>query len=88
MPSFWSADARIWMHEIVKIHGVCGGEACFRDSRIPVWTVIRAFQLGISEASLLASYPPLTGENLVHARDYAQTNWEEIARAIAENEGN
>jgi uncharacterized protein (DUF433 family) len=74
------------MHEIVKNYGVCGGEACFRHSRIPVWSVIRAFQLGISEASLLSSYPSLTVEKLAHAHDYARTNWKEIARAIAENE--
>jgi uncharacterized protein (DUF433 family) len=71
---------------IVKTPGVCGGEACFLRTRIPVWTVVRARQLGVSEAGVLESYPALTAEDLVHAYHYARANQGEIAQAIAENE--
>jgi uncharacterized protein (DUF433 family) len=71
---------------IVKTPGVCGGEACFLRTRIPVWTVVRARQLGMSEAAVLESYPALMAEDLVHAYHYARANAGEIARAIAENE--
>lgn len=71
---------------IVKSPGVCGGEACFLRTRIPVWTIVRARQLGMSEAAVLASYPALTAEDLVHGYHYARANGGEIARAIAENE--
>lgn len=35
---------------------VCGGEACIARTRVPVWLLARARQLGASEASLLAAY--------------------------------
>jgi uncharacterized protein (DUF433 family) len=52
---------------IVKTPGVCGGEAFFLRTRIPVWMVVRARQLGVSEGGVLESYPALTAEDLVHA---------------------
>lgn len=38
---------------ITKTPGVCGGDACFRGHRIPVWTVVNYRRLGGSEADLL-----------------------------------
>ncbi|MBI3407349.1 MAG: DUF433 domain-containing protein [Planctomycetes bacterium] len=64
----------------------CGGDACVRDTRIPVWIVINAMRLGASEADVLRSYPSLTASDLEAARDYASTHQEEIDRAIVENE--
>jgi uncharacterized protein (DUF433 family) len=71
---------------IVKTPGVCGGEACFVRTRIPVWTVIRARQLGVCEADILRSYPSLTAEDLIHAYHYALAKPAEIEKAIAANE--
>jgi len=71
---------------IVKTPGVCGGEACFIRTRIPVWTVIRARQLGVCEADILKSYPSLTAGDLIHAYHYALANPLEIDKAISENE--
>jgi uncharacterized protein (DUF433 family) len=39
--------------------GVAGGEPCIVRTRIPVWLLVRARQLGTSEADLLRSYPAL-----------------------------
>lgn len=39
--------------------GVCGGEPCIVRTRIPVWVLERARQLGSSEAELLRAYPTL-----------------------------
>jgi len=72
--------------KIISIPTCCGGEACFIRTRIPVWVVVRARQLGTSEEDILRSYPVLTAEDLVRAYAYARTNPEEIERAIAENE--
>ena len=33
--------------------GVCGGEPCIVRTRIPVWVLVRAKQLGTGEADLL-----------------------------------
>lgn len=70
---------------IDKTPGVCGGARVMR-TRIPVWTLEQARRLGVSEASLLASYPTLAAEDLGNARDYARLHVVEIERAIAENE--
>ena len=42
---------------IDKTPGVCGGEARVMRTRVPVWTLAQARRLGVSEATLLASYP-------------------------------
>jgi uncharacterized protein (DUF433 family) len=67
--------------------GVCGGAPCIVRTRIPVWVLERARQLGASEADLLLAYPTLRAEDLAHAWDYVRAYREEIERQIAENEG-
>jgi uncharacterized protein (DUF433 family) len=47
--------------------GVCGGEPCIVRTRIPVWMLVRARQLGTNEADLLRSYPTLRAEDLANA---------------------
>jgi len=71
---------------IDKTPGVCGGEARVMRTRIPVWTLEQARRLGVSEATLLASYPTLAAEDLGNAWNYVRLNAAEIERAIAENE--
>ena len=66
--------------------GVAGGEPCIIRTRIPVWALVRARQLGASEADLLRSYPSLHAEDLVHAWSYYDFHREEIDEQIRENE--
>lgn len=66
--------------------GVAGGEPCIVRTRVPVWALVRARQLGASEADLLRSYPRLRAEDLVHAWSYYQSHREEIDRQIRDNE--
>lgn len=66
--------------------GVCGGEPCIVRTRIPVWLLVRAKQLGTSEAELLASYPVLRTEDLVNAWTYARSHPREIEQQILDNE--
>jgi uncharacterized protein (DUF433 family) len=66
--------------------GVNGGEPCVVRTRIPVWVLIQARQLGISEADLLRSYPSLHAEDLVNAWAYYRTYRQEIEQQIQENE--
>ena len=67
--------------------GVCGGEPCIVRTRIPVWILVRARQLGASEAEILGSYPTLRALDLVNAWAYARSHHEEIEGQIEENEG-
>ncbi len=65
---------------------VSGGEACLVRTRIPVWLLVRARQLGTSEADLLLAYPSLSAEDLTNAWAYYRANRDEIDEQIALNE--
>jgi len=71
---------------ITKQPDRCGGDACIRESRIPVWVLVNYRRLGGSEAQLLRDYPSLTPADLEAAWQYASDHVEEIERAIRENE--
>jgi uncharacterized protein (DUF433 family) len=70
---------------ITKTPGVCGGEACIAGTRIAVWLLVEAQQLGISEAQLLQDYPHITAADLVNAWVYANAYADEIAALIRAN---
>jgi len=70
---------------ITKTPGVCGGKACIAGTRIAVWLLVEAQQLGIREAQLLQDYPHITAADLVNAWAYAEAHPEEIAAAILAN---
>lgn len=70
---------------ITKTPGVCGGEACIAGTRIAVWLLVEAQQIGISEAQLLQDYSHITAADLVNAWIYADAYPEEIAMAIRAN---
>jgi uncharacterized protein (DUF433 family) len=70
---------------ISKTLDVCGGEACIAGTRIAIWLLVEAQQLGISEAQLLQDYSYITAADLVNAWAYADAHSEEIALAIQSN---
>ncbi len=53
---------------------VAGGEPCIVRTRIPVWLLVQARQLGTSEATLLQAYPTLRAEDLANAWAYVRTH--------------
>jgi uncharacterized protein (DUF433 family) len=65
---------------------VLGGEAVIVRTRIPVWALVRARQLGATDADLLRLYPTLRAEDLVNAWAYERAHRAEIEAQIAENE--
>lgn len=71
---------------IVATPAVCGGAARLIRTRIPVWTLERMRQLGLSEGDILRSYPTLRAADLVQAWSYVAHHRQEIEQAIAENE--
>jgi uncharacterized protein (DUF433 family) len=71
---------------VTKTPGACGGEACIRGHRIPVWVLVGYRRLGKSDADLRRDYPSLTPADLEAAWQYAAANRDEIDRAIRENE--
>jgi uncharacterized protein (DUF433 family) len=65
---------------------VSGGEACIVRTRVPVWVLVRARQLGASEADLLLAYPTLNAQDLTNAWAYYRSRKDEIETQIRENE--
>lgn len=68
------------------LSGVCGGAPCIVRTRIPVWVLVQARILGLSEADLLRCYPSLKAEDLTNAWAYYRSHREEIEKEIRENE--
>ena len=66
--------------------GTCGGEPRIVRTRVPVWVLVQARRLGMSEAELLSSYPTLRAEDLANAWAYYRSHRDEIDEQIAENE--
>jgi uncharacterized protein (DUF433 family) len=71
---------------IESLPSVCGGEPCIVRTRIPVWILVRARQLGMNEADILRSYPSLNAEDLVNAWAYYRSFHKEIDQQIVANE--
>lgn len=67
---------------IQKTPNVCGGEACIRTTRIPVWLLILSRRLGRTEAGQLEDYPGLTRADLDACWDYYRNHPIEIEQAI------
>lgn len=73
-------------YPITKNPGICGGEACIANTRIPIWLLVESRRLGISEAQILDDYPHLSAADLVNAWAYANAHPQEIEIAIQKNE--
>ena len=71
---------------IERTPGVCGGDACVVRTRIPVWVLVRARQLGASDRELLQDYPTLSQGDLDNAWAYYAIHRADIDSQIASNE--
>jgi type III restriction enzyme len=66
--------------------GVCGGEACIRQTRIPVWTLVSLRSQGATDNELLKEYPSLTQTDLEAAWHYYQNHQNDIEQTIAKQD--
>ena len=71
---------------VQKTPGVCGGDACIRNTRITVWGLVLSRRLGASDASILENIVGLRPDDLEAAADYYRDNSAEIDEAIRVNE--
>ncbi len=74
------------IERITKTPGVCGGDACVRGHRIPVWVLVGYRRLGLSDPRILEAFPSLNSADLDAAWNYAREHPDEIDRAIHDNE--
>lgn len=66
--------------------GVMGGDACIRDTRIPVWLLVQYKRQGLSDSELLAAYPGLNAADLAAAWDYFAAHTVEVEQQIRAHE--
>ena len=68
--------------EIKQTPSICGGDACIRDTCIPVWTLVSFRHQGATDADLLENYPSLIQSDLDTAWKYYQNHKKEIDQII------
>jgi type III restriction enzyme len=72
---------------IMKTPTICGGDACIRDTRVPVWSVVQARRLGASDQELLSYFvTPLTPDDVQAAMQYYEEHAAEIDEEIRLNQ--
>ena len=71
---------------IRSMPGVMGGDACIRNTRIPVWLLVEYKRQGLSDGELLQAYPTLNASDLIAAWDYFAAHNEEIERQAREHQ--
>jgi len=71
---------------ISKTPGVCGGSACIRSTRIPVWGLVIWRREGVGDQRLLEMYPSLSQSDLDAAWQYYALNPDEIHQDIQSDE--
>ncbi|MCW5932718.1 MAG: DUF433 domain-containing protein [Fimbriimonadia bacterium] len=57
---------------------VMGGDACIRNTRIPVWTLIDYKRQGLTDSQLLMAFPVLNASDLITAWDYYAAHSQEV----------
>ncbi|MEN8219215.1 MAG: DUF433 domain-containing protein [Pseudomonadota bacterium] len=75
--------ATLHIHKVQHTTGVCGGNACIRNTRIPVWTLVSLRSQGATDNELFEDYPSLSQTDLDAAWAYYQHHKDEIDQAIA-----
>lgn len=71
---------------IQKSPGVCGGDACIRNTRITVHGLVHYRQLGLSDQRILHTIQGLSQHDLAAAWEYYADHSTEIEDAIRLNE--
>ena len=71
---------------IVKVEGVCGGEAIVEDTRIAVWHLAGYYyKAGLSVEEIVSDWDSLTPAAVFSALAYYHDNKDEVDRARARN---
>lgn len=78
-----TTDKKSWVQ---KTPGVCGGNACIRNTRITVWGLVNSRRLGASDDQILKSIVGLTPDDLGVAWEYYAAHPAEIDQNIRDNE--
>ena len=78
-----NTQTRSWVQ---KTPGVCGGDACIRNTRHTVAGLVQWRRLGLKDRQILGQHPALTQEDLDVAWEYYKNNSVEIDKVISQDE--
>lgn len=71
---------------ITREKGICGSRSIIRGTRIPVWSLVKWYKLGMSVEDIIREFPQLSPSQVHDAFSYYYDNKDEIEKDIAENE--
>lgn len=71
---------------ISKQKGVCGGRTVIEGTRIPIWSIIKCYKVGMSVEDIIREFPQLTPSQIHDAFSYYYDNQEEVEKDIVEND--
>ena len=71
---------------ISKQTGICGGRSVILGTRMPVWSIIKWYKLGMSVEDIIREFPQLTPSQVHAAFSYYYDHQEEVEKDITENE--
>jgi type III restriction enzyme len=75
------------MHPYISAkRGICGGRSVIEGTRIPVWSIIKWYKLGMSFEEIMREFPNLHPAQIHDAFSYYYDHQEEIERDIRDNE--
>ena len=75
------------MHPYIsKQKGICGGRSVIEGTRIPIWSIIKWYKVGMSVEDIIREFPQLTPSQVHDAFSYYYDNQEEVEKDIVENE--
>ncbi len=75
------------MHPYISAKkGICGGRSVIEGTRIPVWSIIRWYKLGMTFEEIVREFPQLNPAQIHDAFSYYYDNQQEIERDIKDNE--
>jgi len=81
------AVKKIKLHPYVtQKKGVCGGRCIISGTRIPVWSIIKWYKVGMSVEEIMREFSQLTPAQIHDAFSFYYDNLAAIERDIADNE--
>lgn len=82
-----NVDTEAKMHAYIsKQPGICGGRSVMLGTRMPVWSIIKWYKLGLSIEDIIREFPQLTPAQVHAAFSCYYDNQEEVENDITENE--
>jgi type III restriction enzyme len=71
---------------ITRRKNICGGRSVVAGTRIPVWSLIKWYKMGMAVEDIIREFPQLTPAQVHDAFSYYYDNLYEVEKDVAENE--